>query len=154
MFGRKATKFMNWGFFLRALLPAWVFFVDVTPEIRLSARDGDNSEDSWKTVLPPLRRSVKNLFWNPHNNYLHACHNSLHHLLTDINELENTSPDSVEALPSYQVVKNMVAFELKTQNPQMRRYQFQISVHPLSDPNGIGEDFMKSPIYEISHDHA
>jgi len=139
---------MNWLFFFRAFFPSWVFFTQANSEISLQVRYQQGAEvGSWEDLTPQIQRRAGNLFWNPTNNFLHACHNSLHHLLTDVNDLEDTSEEKIESLASYKVVKNMVAFLLQSKGVSLKAYQFRLVVRDPSFLSGKSQTFLISPQY-------
>ena len=139
------TLRQKWLFFFRAFFPTWVFFTEAVGDILLEVQ----TPSGWKRVIPPICRGPKNLFWNARNNMLHACNNSLHHLLTDVNELEQDTTEAIEALPSYKIVKNVVEYFIKESGIPLKQFQFRLIIHYPAFAKKADDVFLVSPNYEV-----
>ena len=142
----KVIYSMRWLFLLRAFFPAWFFFIEPGVELHLEAK---TDQQSWFGVLRPIDRSIKNLVWGAENNYLHACRNSLEHLLQDVSEMEVPEDHLIEKLTSFRIIKNLVEFELKQQNRDYQNFQFRIQARYPQFQNRTHEIFLISPVYRV-----
>jgi hypothetical protein len=123
----------KWIFLLRAFFPSWRFFDDVGAELRLEVRSGDSAQKlgEWRSVLAPIPRSMKNIFLNPKGNDLHACHNLLIQLNSDIQEFGA----NVIQRPSFALTRNLAREQRDSQ-----AYQFRLTVMNA-------EEALLSPVY-------
>lgn len=143
----------KWSSLLRGFVPSWKFFDVAGTEFRLEARFGKNEESlgEWVNCLPPIRRELKNLTFNPYGNFLHACHNHLSHLNADILECEDAA--DLQSRATYRITRNMVEYQLKdlefTKPPFT--YQFRLLVDQAASkgsPSGHArEEALISSIY-------
>jgi len=126
----KTMNFSGKGIFLfRAFFPSWKFFEDFSdvPELYYRLGPSRDSLGHWQLCLPKSKRSLSTLFFNSEGNYLHACRNHLHHLITDINEVDEEKPDEFEKSVSFQLTKNLVLFEIKRSKQKGKHFQFKVS---------------------------
>lgn len=129
----------KWLFLLRGLFPSWRFFDEVGPQLGLQVRYGPTAGNfgEWTNCIQPISRSSKNIFINPQGNYLHACHNHLSHLSSEIAECD--SPELLTNRTAYIITRNLVQFqlaELKLIRPPYV-YQFRLAAgadHLLISP--------------------
>lgn len=124
----------KWIFLLRAFFPSWRFFEDVGPELSLELRSGLSPDllGEWHNALPPIARSWKNIVINPNGNFLHACHNLLNHLATEIQ-----THDRIGDRAAYKLVRNLACM----QTPDVdSHYQFRL----VADGH---EHVLISPVY-------
>ena len=129
----KRGSLKKWIFLLRGFFPSWRFFDEVGAELRLEVRSGDSAQKlgEWRSVLSPIPRSTKNIFVNPKGNDLHACHNLLIQLNSDIQEFGT----NVTQRPSYAVTRN-----LARERADSQAYQFRLLVMNA-------EEALLSPVY-------
>lgn len=119
----KARHFLN---LFRVFLPSWKFFDEVgsAPELYYQM------EGPWQPVLIRPANKLRNLFLHPEGNFFHAGHSLLERLLREVNEAE---PSDLESSPSYQLVENLVRFQIRQADPTLvgRQFRFKIAIsHP------------------------
>lgn len=141
----------KWIFLLRSFFPKWTFFDEVGTEFRLEVRLDRSEFEDWKAALPPIRRSAKNLFFNPEANYLHACHNHLTYFSHKLMRLENLSTDHVASLTSYQITKNLAQFQIEQKQFAQAPFffQFRIVAIDLLQSQSQPQVILTSPSYEV-----
>jgi hypothetical protein len=129
-------------YLFRALLPSWRFFEDFDEAPTLYFRHGqrDLSQDlePWSKCLNRPARRFYHVLYSPEANYIHAAGSLVQHLLSEVNDLQETNSQAIEGLVSYQLAKNLVKYHLPE---KATRYQFKVS--------GVSEDLLISPIYGV-----
>ena len=137
----------------RALFPSWRFFEDSgrVPILYWRYSKDRSSLGDWVPTLKCRKRHWWHLFLNPQGNYQFACKTLLHQLVSDINDLESEfDQDAVKRLISFELVKNLVIYELSRsfKNSGPLHFQFKVTATPSELTKGATDDILVSETYE------
>ena len=137
----------------RALFPSWRFFEDLVALPLLEYRVAKTGTElgPWQMALDKPGRKLSSLFVNAEGTLYLACNGVLQQLESDIGELSAPAPETFEDSVSFQLVKNLVRFELSKHNVLLSgsKFQFKISRREPGAPDNHSEMFVMSKIYEV-----
>jgi len=116
---------------VRVLIPSWRFFDDISESPLLLARVATLGAPfgPWFPVLPPPRRALRDLLWNPGGNLALACNALVDHLVSDLADFDESGAIRAEELVSYQLVLNLVRSTLAAMSQPATgiRLQFKLA---------------------------
>ena len=112
----------------RVLLPSWRFFEDIAPAPRLWCRVAAHGGDfgPWRELLRGSTRCAGALLLNPAGNLHLACHAALEQFQSELEEAASDMPAA--ELIGYELVANIVAYELRTARVAGPHARFQFRV--------------------------
>ena len=136
------------------VFPSWRFFDQEGETLRLQARfTVSNSpkpcpieSEKWQDILPPIERSLKNVFLNSRGNFLHASYNLVAKLTSEVTALdEGATSENIEASPNYEFLDHLVQYQIRAlaTDKKVLNYQFRIFHQRQND------DILLSPVYQI-----
>ena len=79
-----------WLFYLRAFFPNWKFFhaIGYAPRLYVQVQRADGLWLDWQVLYPRVKRSIFDVFHNPHVNLHLANQNLIEHFVGDLNQLK------------------------------------------------------------------
>jgi hypothetical protein len=131
----------------RLLFPSWRFYSEVTEVPVLFYRLPDES-DIWKLAINKSKQHWHSLFFNPEGNLYHAITSLLQKAEQEIGELEDPQIITFENSVSFNLIKNLVEYQLRKLNHSSVNYQFKVS-RVLQGESNPSEDFLISRIYRL-----
>lgn len=135
-------------FLIRALLPSWRFFEEVTevPKLYFRLKANDYCEP-WASVLFTPKRKSDSLILNPESNLLFAYGGVLQHVIQDLEDAEDgeTFMHSV----SYRLTESLVRFEVLRQALAEEGSDFQFKISTLMQ--GADESSVEDVLISASH---
>ena len=135
---------------LRVLLPAWRFFDEAGPQLRLYCRTGSSSAalgDYHEVLLPTPSRH--GLLLAARGNLRLAYHALLERLISDLDALDAKDAD-VAALVSYDLVVNLVRHHLPAGVCDRGEAYFQFKLSLRSAPQACEEeDILLSGLHPV-----
>jgi hypothetical protein len=138
---------------LRAFLPSWKFFEDIgsIPLLFFRVAPKDRDLSSWLPCWVKPKRKLRALFLNPEGNFTLACESLLQQLMSDLQEMDEKNLQKIEETPIYELIQNLVRFQIANQfsNTSHLQYQFKVCVRHLDSLTKETEDVLISPLYEI-----
>lgn len=125
---------------LRVLIPSWRFFDDVGHVSKLFYQT--NLATQWQPCFQPLPRHWYQLLLNPQTNLRMALNSLVERLVSEISESTEANKDQIPQSVSYQLVKNLVRHQARSQNTNIKTFRFKIVV---SD----GDEILISDLCEV-----
>ena len=126
-----------WLFYLRAFFPNWKFFhaIGYAPRLYVQVQRADGRWLDWQVLYPRVKRSIFDVFHNPHVNLHLANQNLIEHFVGDLNQLQHGGDAS--QLVTYSLICRLArSFALESQSP-FKSYRFEVRMempqlnHPL-----------------------
>jgi hypothetical protein len=150
----KSNHFQGKSFYLlRAFFPSWKFYEDLgdVPILFYRIKERGSIWTPWKNCVEKKKRKWTKLFLNSQGNVHLAYGSLLQHLVTDIQEIEDSDYFSLKSKASYQLVQNLVLFEISKTNSFQSgmQYEFKVSSWAPCSPSTLAEDILLSPTYEV-----
>lgn len=128
--------------FLKLFIPTWKFFDQLGTVSNLFYRELNKTGDGpWMPVFDKPKRNFLNLFYNPEGNLYLACVALVDRLVHEVGTNHTLSPQDIEQLESFLLVKNLVLVFLQEKKSKGFRFQFKIQVQ--SEKTAL-EDFLVS----------
>lgn len=135
----------------RSLFPSWRFFEEYgrSPVLYYRLQTKNGQMGPWLPCLKPAQRHLGHLFLNSRGNFNFACNTLLNQLSVDLENLDHRDSLAVEATTSYQLIKNLVSYQIRqdTQTPSFT-YQFRICGELKTKDENNQEDLLISPTYQ------
>lgn len=124
-------------FLLRALLPSWRFFENITdvPLLFYRTKDLTGSFSNWKPCFKNPKRSCLGLFINTETNLHFAYGSLLQHLIHDLESLHHEDAIDISEIPTYKLVRNLARFKLLEQENTIATNEFQFKLSCASQDN-------------------